>query len=240
MGRLDGKVALISGGARGMGRETAELFVREGATVYAGDIREPEGASSSSVHFVPLDVTSEDSWQSVVDGVVGDAGQLDVLVNNAGVIAYEAILDTTLEQWNRLVSVDMTGVFLGMRAALPALVRSGRGSIVNFSSISGSVATKGAAAYHAAKGSIANMTRNIALEYAEEGVRANSVHPGYILTPMTAVQAEEVSEAYRLATPMRRPGMPIEVAYVVLFLASDEASYVTGTEVHVDGGYCAQ
>lgn len=240
MGRLDGKVAFVSGGARGIGRETAELFAREGASVYVGDVNRPDSAYEQDVKFLELDVADESKWESVIDSVVGDAGRLDVLVNNAGVIRYEPILETSLRTWNEMLAVDLTGVFLGMRAALPHLIKSGRSAIVNFSSISGTATVEGAHAYHTAKGAIANMTRNVAVQHALDGVRANSVHPGYIRTPMTAVQSEEVSRSYAEATPMKRPGEAIEVAYVVLFLASDEASYVTGSEYNVDGGYLAR
>ena len=242
MARLDGKVAIISGAAGGMGRETAELFAREGAIVVAGDVQDPlpRDASHPNVHFVRLDVTDEDSWAGVVARTVAEHGKLDILVNNAGVIAYEPILETSLETWNRLIAVDQTGVFLGMRAALPALVANGGGAIVNFSSIWGTRAVAGAHVYHAAKGAIGNMTRNVAITHAPDGVRANSVHPGYILTPLTAVQDEETNQFMISHTPMGRPGNPIEVANAVLFLASDDASYITGVELDIDGGFLAQ
>jgi NAD(P)-dependent dehydrogenase (short-subunit alcohol dehydrogenase family) len=241
-GRLAGKVAIVSGAAGGMGRETAELFAREGAIVVAGDVQDPlpfEGAHEN-VHHTRLDVTSEDSWESVVADTVAAHGGLDILVNNAGVIAYEPILETSLATWNRLVAVDQTGVFLGMRAALPALIARGGGAIVNFSSIWGSRAVAGAHVYHAAKGAIGNMTRNVAITHAPDRVRANSVHPGYILTPLTAVQDDETNAFMIAGTPMKRPGQPIEVANAVLFLASDEASYITGIELEIDGGFLAQ
>lgn len=240
MGRLEGKVALISGGARGMGRETAELFAREGATVYAGDVRAAEGTDASPVKFVTLDVAKEDSWKDVVGQIGAEQGRLDILVNNAGVIAYEPILELTLDDWNRMIAVDQTGVFLGMREVIPLMKKSGGGSIVNISSIWGSVAVSGAHAYHAAKGAIGNMTRNVAMTHVADGIRANSVHPGYIDTPLTAVQAPEVNQLMIDTTPMRRCGQPIEVAYGSLYLASDESSYVTGIELVIDGGYLAQ
>ena len=237
-GRLAGKVAIVSGAAGGMGRETAELFAREGAIVIAGDVQDPlpfDGAHEN-VHHTRLDVTDEDSWAAVVERTVADHGKLDILVNNAGVIAYEPILETSLETWNRLIAVDQTGVFLGMRAALPALIAGGGGAIVNFSSIWGSRAVAGAHVYHAAKGAIGNMTRNVAITHAPDGVRANSVHPGYILTPLTAVQDDETNAFMIAGTPMKRAGNPIEVANAVLFLASDEATYITGTTLPVAGG----
>lgn len=240
MGRLENKIVLISGAAGGMGRATAELFAREGAIVVAGDIQEAEGPTEPGVSFVHLDVTEEDSWKSVVSAIVKDHGRLDILVNNAGIIAYEPILETSLETWNRLVAVDQTGVFLGMREALPSMIASGGGSIVNFSSIWGTRAVAGAHVYHAAKGAIGNMTRNVAITHAQDGIRANSVHPGYILTPLTAVQSEETNQFMIAGTPLKRAGQPIEVANAVLFLASDEASYITGIELDIDGGFLAQ
>jgi cyclopentanol dehydrogenase len=240
MDRLKGKVAIVSGGARGMGRATAELFVREGAKVVAGDVLEAEGADQSEVDFVKLDVTQEDSWNTVVADTVAKYGKLDILVNNAAVITYEPILETTLDVWNNIINVDQLGVFLGMKAALPELIKAGGGSIVNFSSIWGLVGAESAAAYHAAKGAVVNMTRNVASTHAKDGVRVNSVHPGYILTPMNADQAPEINAQLTAGTLLKRPGRPIEVAYAVLFLASDESSYVTGTQMVVDGGFLAQ
>ena len=240
MGRLDGKVALITGGARGMGRETAELFAREGATVYAGDVRDAEGTEGSPVTFVKLDVSDESNWKKIIDQIGAEQGRLDVLVNNAGVIAYEPILELTLTDWNRMIAVDMTGVFLGMREAVPLMKKSGGGSIINISSIWGSVVVSGAHAYHAAKGAIGNMSRNVAMTHVSDGIRVNSVHPGYIDTPLTAVQAPEVNQLMIDTTLMHRPGQPIEVSYGCLYLASDESSYVTGIELVIDGGYTAQ
>jgi NAD(P)-dependent dehydrogenase (short-subunit alcohol dehydrogenase family) len=240
MDRLKDKVAIISGGARGMGRATAELFVREGAKVVAGDVLEAEGAADSEVDFVKLDVTQEESWNSVVADTVAKYGKLDIVVNNAAVITYEPILETTLDVWNNIVNVDQLGVFLGMKAAIPHMIENGGGSIVNFSSIWGLVGADSAAAYHAAKGAVVNMTRNVASTHAKDGIRVNSVHPGYILTPMNADQAPEINAALTAGTLLKRPGQPIEVAYAVLFLASDESSYVTGTQMVVDGGFLAQ
>jgi cyclopentanol dehydrogenase len=239
MGRLQGKVALISGGARGQGREMAELFVREGARVYAGDILEAENAAESSVNFVRLDVTDAHSWQTVVDDIIAVTGRLDVLVNNAGIIDYTPILETTEEIWDRVVAVDQKGVFLGMRAALPHLIKSGNSSIINISSIWGLAAVPGAHAYQAAKGAILNMSKNVAAAHGRDGVRVNSIHPGYIVSPMTEHQDPAVSQSIVDGTLLERPGQPIEVAYAVLFLASDEASYITGTSLIVDGGFLA-
>jgi NAD(P)-dependent dehydrogenase (short-subunit alcohol dehydrogenase family) len=240
MDRLKDKVAIVSGGARGMGRATAELFVKEGAKVVAGDVLDAEGAAESEVDFVKLDVTQEESWNSVIADTVAKYGKLDIVVNNAAVITYEPILETTLDVWNNIVNVDQLGVFLGMKAAIPEMIKNGGGSIVNFSSIWGLVGADSAAAYHAAKGAVVNMTRNVANTHAKDGIRVNSVHPGYILTPMNADQAPEINAALTAGTLLKRPGQPIEVAYAVLFLASDESSYVTGTQMVVDGGFLAQ
>ena len=240
MNRLAGKVALVSGGSRGMGRATAELFAEEGAVVISGDVLDAEGADESPVEFVRLDVTKEDSWQQVVADIVAKHGHLDVVVNNAAVITYEPILETTQAIWDNIVNVDQLGVFWGMKVALPELIKTGNGSIINFSSIWGLVGANSAAAYHAAKGAVVNMTRNVASTHAKDGIRVNSVHPGYILTPMNADQAPEINAQLIAGTLLGRPGQPIEVANAVLFLASDESSYVTGTQMVVDGGFLAQ
>ena len=239
MDRLTGKVALITGGARGQGRAMAELFTREGATVIAGDVLTAEDTADSTVEFVTLDVTSEESWKSTVDAIIAKHGKLDILVNNAAIITYESILETTVESWNKIIDVDMKGVFLGMREALPHLIKSGKGAIVNVASIWGLAAVPSAHAYHAAKGAILNMSKNVAAAHGGDNVRVNSLHPGYILSPMNVDQAEDINAALIEGTLLKRPGIPIETAYGVLFLASDEASYITGTSLVVDGGYLA-
>ena len=239
MDRLTGKVALITGGARGQGRAMAELFTREGATVIAGDVLTAEDTADSTVEFVTLDVTSEESWKSTVDAIIAKHGKLDILVNNAAIITYESILETTVESWNKIIDVDMKGVFLGMREALPHLIKSGKGAIVNVASIWGLAAVPSAHAYHAAKGAILNMSKNVAAAHGGDNVRVNSLHPGYILSPMNVDQADDINAALIEGTLLKRPGIPIETAYGVLFLASDEASYITGTSLVVDGGYLA-
>lgn len=241
MARLSGKVALITGAGRGMGYATAELFASEGATVIAGDIMKPDTAfTSTAIEYEHLDVTREEDWRRIVEDVVKRHGRLDILVNNAGVIAYEPLEGLDLASWNRVIAVDQTGVFLGMREAVGVMRAAGGGSIINISSIWGITAVSGAHAYHAAKGAVRNMTKNAAMTHVGDGIRVNSIHPGYIDTPLTAVQAPEVNALMIASTPMKRCGQPIEVAYGCLYLASDESSYVTGIELVIDGGYLAQ
>jgi NAD(P)-dependent dehydrogenase (short-subunit alcohol dehydrogenase family) len=239
MGRLEGKVVLVSGSAQGIGRAVAELLVEEGALVYAGDIKEV--ASGKGIEPVKLDVTKAEDWKKVVDAVVAKHGRIDVLVNNAGIVrAYGQVADTELEDFNAVVSVNLTGTFLGMKAVLPAMRKARKGSIVNFSSIWGNVGVGGAAAYSAGKGGVRNLTKNAAISYAPENIRVNSVHPGLIRTPLVEAQSDEMNAGIIAATPMGRMGTPREVANVCLFLASDESSFVTGSELVVDGGYLAQ
>ncbi|CAN5619302.1 glucose 1-dehydrogenase [soil metagenome] len=238
MDRLRDRVILVTGAAQGMGLATAIRCSDEGAHVIACDIA--PGAASERITPVLLDVADEQSWATAIAQVTEDHGRLDGLVNNAGVIGYSAILDTTLEEWNRVLSVDLTGVFLGMRASLPLMIASGGGSIVNFSSIWGLAAVSSAHAYHAAKGAIGNMTKNVAVTHATDGIRANSLHPGHILTPLTERQDQATSDIVIGKTAMKRPGRAEEIAATVAFLLSDDSSYMTGTEVVVDGGYLAQ
>ncbi|MDM0015310.1 SDR family oxidoreductase [Variovorax sp. J22P168] len=238
--RLQGKVVLVTGAASGIGQAVSELFAKEGATVFASDIASAETPYSSGIHAMTLDVTSEDAWQNAVDAVVQKSGRLDVLINNAGIIAYEPVHELDLNAWNRMIAVDQTGVFLGMREAVRVMRRQKSGSIVNISSIWGNAAVAGAHSYHAAKGAVRNMSKNAAMTYVAEGIRVNSVHPGFIHTPLTDAQAGDLNDAVIASTPMKRGGTPLEVANGCLFLASDEASYITGIELVIDGGYLAQ
>lgn len=238
--RLQGKIVLVTGAASGIGHAVAELFSREGATVFASDIATPKLAYSDDIEALKLDVTSESDWETAIDTVVEKSGRLDVLINNAGIIAYEPLHELEMNAWMTMIAVDQTGVFLGMREAIRVMRRQKSGSIVNISSIWGSAAVAGAHSYHAAKGAVRNMSKNAAMTYVADGIRVNSVHPGFIHTPLTDAQAADLNELVIASTPMRRGGQPIEVAYGCLFLASDEASYVTGIELVIDGGYLAQ
>ncbi len=249
--RLAGKVALISGGARGMGAVEARLFAKEGARVVLGDVLEAEGktvqeeirAAGGEATFVTLDVTREADWEGAVVTTERLYGRLDVVVNNAGIGGGNRIEDTTLEQWERIMAVNATGVFLGTRAAIPALRRAGGGSIVNISSQLGLVGTDNSSPqYQASKGAVRLLTKATAIQYAKEGIRANSVHPGPIVTAMTERRRAD-PEQHRLMLsriPLGRYGRPEEVALGVLYLASDESSFVTGSELVIDGGWTAQ
>ena len=249
--RLEGKVAIISGGARGMGAAEAKLFAREGAKVIICDVLEDEGRQTEAeinevggdAVFVKLDVTSQDEWENAVNTAIERFGKLDILVNNAGIIVQSTIEDMTVELWDKVMDVNAKGVFLGTKTAIPHMKEAGGGSIVNISSISGIVGQDNVnAGYNASKGAVRIFTKAAAVQYAKENIRVNSIHPGPIATPMTA---EGRADPERVAltverTPLGRYGEPEEVANAVLFLASDEASYVTGSEIVVDGGYTAQ
>ncbi len=246
-GRLLGKVALISGAARGQGEAEARLFAQEGARLVLGDILVEEGqrvaadiqAQGGQAVFAKLDVTQEADWQQAVDLALRTYGKLHILVNNAGVFRTEGVEATSLELWNQVVAVNQTGVFLGMKYAIPAMRRSGGGSIINISSGAGIVGSGMAAAYHSAKGAVRLLTKTAAIEYAGEGIRINSVHPGLVETEMIRILDPEGTRAALQATPMKRMATPREIAYGVLYLASDESSFVTGSELVIDGGYTA-
>jgi NAD(P)-dependent dehydrogenase (short-subunit alcohol dehydrogenase family) len=249
--RLAGKVALISGAARGMGAAEARLFAREGARVVLGDILEAEGtavhaeitAKGDEALFVRLDVTRESDWEQAVASTVRRFGNLDVLVNNAGIGAAGRIEETATEAWDRVMEVNAKGVFLGTRAAIPAMRRAGGGSIVNISSQLGLVGMDDSSPqYTASKGAVRLLTKTTALQYARDGIRCNSVHPGPIVTAMTERRRAEPSVYQSMLSriPLGRYGEPDEVAYGVLYLASDESAFVTGSELVIDGGWTAQ
>ena len=251
MGRLDDKVALISGGARGMGAVEAKLFAGEGAMVVIGDVLEDEGRKTEAeineiggeCLFVQLDVTSESSWQDAVAATVARFGKLDVLVNNAGIFRTEGVEETSGELWDQVMEINAKGVFLGTKSAITELRRAGGGSIVNISSVAGLTGGAGSAAYRASKGAVRLFTKSTAIQYAKDGIRANSVHPGIIDTPMTApnlMAGQERRDRSAARHPLGRVGQPEDVAYGVLFLASDESSFMTGSELVIDGGLTAQ
>lgn len=239
MNRLEGKVALVTGAGRGIGRAIAERFAAEGATVIATS-QSKSHEFADGIEYYEHNVASEEAWQKVVADVVARHHKIDVLVNNAGIIAYEAIDELTLEAWEKVIGVNQTGVWLGMREVMPHMLSAATGSIVNVSSIWGNAAVSGAHAYHATKAAVRNMTKNAAITYAKTGVRANSLHPGFIATPLTDAQDSAVNDFVVSMTPMGRAGLPSEIANGALFLASDESSFMTGSELVIDGGYLAQ
>ena len=249
--RLANKVALISGGARGMGATEAKLFAREGAKVVIGDILEEEGHQTEAeinetggdCLFIRLDVTSESDWQRAVAATAARFGKLDILVNNAGIFRAEGVEETSEELWDQVMEINAKGVFLGTKHAIPEMRKAGGGSIINISSVAGLTGGVGSAAYRASKGAVRLFTKSTAIQYAAEGIRANSVHPGVIETPMTApnLLADEASRRRSAARhPIGRNGLPADVAYGVLYLASDESSFVTGSALVIDGGLTAQ
>lgn len=236
--RLNNKVAIVTGGARGIGRASAELFAEEGATVVAADLSLDEPFNHPRVRFVEHDVTDERSWAALVDGVVAEHGRVDVLFNNAGLVgSYEPIDTIDLTDWQRVIDVNLNGVFLGVRAVVPAMRKAGGGSIINTSSIWGIAGAAGVAAYTATKGAVRLLSKNVALSYVGESIRSNSLHPGIIDTPLIAAQDADITQGVVDATPMGRLGTAREIAYGALFLASDESSYMTGAELVIDGGY---
>ena len=249
MDRLKGKVALISGGARGQGAAEARLFVGEGAKVVVGDILDDQArkladeinqaAGARVIAAVHLDVTRAADWRAAVEACEREFGGVDILVNNAGIVKMNGMEDTSEEDWDAVVNVNQKGVWLGMKAAVPAMRRRGGGSIVNISSIYGLIGSAGATAYHGSKGAVRLLTKAAAAQYAAEKIRVNSIHPGVILTAMTnEIPAGDLQPIIDMA-PMKRAAQPEEVGWAVLFLASDEASFITGAELPVDGGYTA-
>ena len=248
--RLEGKVAIISGASGGMGAEEARLFAREGAKVVIADIIDEDGEAvareiedtGGEATYVHTDVTSAESWDAAVQATLDKYGKVDILVNNAGISSgsHEDPLD--VDGWNNIMDVNSTGVYLGTRAVIPTMLEAGGGSIVNISSIMGFVGGEGGhPAYHASKGAVRIFTKATAVRYGPDGIRANSVHPGF-MPPMRTSNFRSSDERQQLIdlTPLRRTGETIEVANGVLFLASDEASFVTGTELVIDGGFIAR
>ncbi|MCV7400814.1 glucose 1-dehydrogenase [Mycobacterium fragae] len=236
MGRVDGKVALISGGAQGMGAAHARMLVGEGAKVVIGDILDEKGKAladelGNAARYVHLDVTQPDDWEAAVSTALNDFGALNVLVNNAGIVALGQIGKFDMAKWQKVIDVNLTGTFLGMQAAVEPMKAAGGGSIINVSSIEG---LRGAVMVHpyvASKWAVRGLTKSAALELGPHNIRVNSIHPGFIRTPMTKHFPDDM-----VTTPLGRPGQSDEVATFVVFLASDESSYATGAEFVMDGG----
>jgi cyclopentanol dehydrogenase len=249
MGRMEGKVAIVTGAAKGMGRSHAVALAREGASVVVADVDATACevtvdtilSEGGRAIYLPLDVTQEEAWKDVVAETVYKLGRPDVLVNNAGIIIYKTLIDTSLDEWNKVFAVNSTGTFLGCRE-IAAVMKDGRGgSIVNMSSALGVVGASGVAAYQASKGAVTIFSKAAASELAPYGVRVNSVHPGLVATPMTEHLMNDPAAIDALLGPtlIRRVARPEEITNAVLYLASDESSYVTGSSLMVDGGFSA-
>jgi NAD(P)-dependent dehydrogenase (short-subunit alcohol dehydrogenase family) len=250
MNRLDGRVALITGAASGIGKATAQRLALEGAAVLVTDIASDAGEATvkeindagGTAEFFRHDVTSESDWEAAVQKAVEAFGGLDIVVNNAGMGDLKTIEDTTVEEWNRTVAIDQTGVFLGMKVPAAQLRKSEHASIINISSIFGTSGGFGTSpAYHAAKGAVRTLTKNAALHWATDGIRVNSIHPGFIETPiLEPTRGTEYWETMTALTPMGHLGKPDDIAAGVAYLASDDAKFVTGLELYIDGGYIAR
>jgi cyclopentanol dehydrogenase len=245
--RLSGKAALITGAARGMGAAHARLFAREGAKVILGDVLDEEGeavarelrAAGHEATYRHLDVSSAEAWAGVVRFADDTLGGVDILVNNAGIVSHPSVCETTDAEWERVVGVNQRGVFLGMREAIPSMLRRGAGSIVNISSVWGLCGSPASLAYHATKAAVIGMTKSAALTHARDGIRVNAICPGPILTPMLAAEDPEAVRALLEVIPLGRGAHPDEVSRGVLYLASEDASFVTGAVLVIDGGMLA-
>ena len=250
MKRLEGRVALITGAASGIGKATAQRLADEGAAVLVTDIQVEAGEATvqlikdagGNAAFFKHDVTSESEWEAACGKAVEDLGGLDILVNNAGMGDIKSIEETTLAEWERTVAIDQTGVFLGMKLAAPHLKKSEHASVINISSIFGASGGFGVSpAYHAAKGAVRTLTKNVALHWATEGIRVNSIHPGFIATPILEQSRNTpIWDGMTALTPMGTLGRPEDIAAGVAYLASDDAAFVTGLELYIDGGYMAR
>lgn len=237
MGKLENKVAVVTGGSSGIGLATVQKMTAEGATAISADVSAPE---DSAITFIKTDVTDEESLQAMVNQVVADYGHLDILVANAGVTEKKAgVADLDVDNWNRVIAIDLTGVVLTNKVAVAQMVKQGSGSVVNMSSILGVVGAAKSQAYSAAKAGVANYTKSQAVTYAAQGIRFNSVAPGYVATPLLKTLPPEVTGPMVGKMPIGRLAEPAEIANVIAFVASDEASFVTGATINVDGGYTA-
>jgi NAD(P)-dependent dehydrogenase (short-subunit alcohol dehydrogenase family) len=250
MDRLKGKVALISGGARGQGAAEARLFVGEGAKVVIGDVLDDQcrktaddinsKLSVKSAVARRLDVTRAADWRAAIEVCEREFGGLDILINNAGIANLKGLEETSEEEWDSIVNINQKGVWLGMRYAVPAMRRRGGGSIINISSILDLIGSPGSTAYCGTKGAVRLLTKSAAVQYAPDKIRVNSIHPGFILTPMLDLVWRERLQPLLEVTPLKRGAEPEEVGWCAVFLASDESSFITGSELVVDGGYTAQ
>jgi len=246
-GRLAGKSALISGGASGLGEAQAILYAREGASVLIGDVQAEKGdavvaaieAEGGKAAFIHLDVSDAANWDAAVSDAVARFGKLTTLVNNAGIFHPGGIVNETQQGWDRMIAINQTGVFLGMKAAAPALLASGNAAIVNVSSLYGLIGSPNAISYHASKAAVRVMGKAGALEFAKQGIRVNTIFPGQIKTPILGDITPEQDAAIKASIPMGVVGDPIDIAYASLYLASDEAKYVSGAELWVDGAWYA-
>ncbi|TMN22216.1 SDR family NAD(P)-dependent oxidoreductase [Lentibacillus cibarius] len=250
MGRLDNKVAIITGGGGGQGKEEAILFAKEGAKVVVTDVQEDNvkqvadeiNADGGQARAFFHDVSSEEGWKEVVQKTLDAFGKIDVLVNNAGITIQKKMHETTVEEWNKIMNINLTGTFLGMKHVVPHMQENGGGSIINISSTSGLTGGGGASPYTASKGAVRMLSKAAAVDYAKDRIRVNSVHPGIIITPMTEemFQDEQMSNWAHSVTPLPDLGKPEDVANGVLYLASDESKFVTGIELPIEGGYTAK
>lgn len=250
MGRVSGKVAIVTGAAGGMGKADAILLAQEGAKVVVTDIQEDKvnevvaeiNHNGGEAIGFRHNVTSEEEWQHIVDETVKKWGKIDVLVNNAGISLAKALIDTTAQDWDKVMSINLTGGFFGLKHVIPVMQKNGGGSIINISSIAGLTGSNGAGPYTASKGAVRMLTKAVAIDYGKDNIRCNSIHPGYIETPMTKdlLADENMTKWFLSNTPLPRLGKPENIAQGVLFLASDESSFITGAELAIDGGVSAR
>jgi len=250
MGRVSGKVAIVTGAAGGMGKEDALLLAKEGAKVVVTDIQEEKvnevvaqiNQSGGEAIGFRHDVTSEEEWIRIIDETVKKWGKIDVLVNNAGISLAKSLVDTTAQDWDKVMSINLTGGFFGIKHVIPVMQKNGGGSIINISSIAGLTGSNGAGPYTASKGAVRLLTKAIAIDYGKDNIRCNSIHPGYIETPMTKdlLADDQMTKWFLSNTPLARLGKAENIAAGVLFLASDESSFITGAELAIDGGVSAR